>query len=340
MNKQPPYKRSSSWEAEIPKSYLSNFIATHALSTCFLILMGAAMGLISFVLQTCISCLVKISLMATSTSPSTAIDLVAYSAVFVSYAMISGVVTKLFAPGAVGSGISVMKYLLGADAGEADNYLTFPTWITKIIGVRHCTQRSTADLFAGLIFAVASGLSIGREGPNVWIASATAHLMLRYIPWFQSLSKSAALNRQIYAAACACTRVHGFVSRLTLDVMKVGVSTTFAAPIGGVLFSIEVTSTYYLLAVSQSNICTFLNKSACHKNYWKAFLAALSGATVSRLLLLTQESEAIAQGNFLQDAQVDARWHFFELPIFILLGALLGFLGSVYLSVRNVMFCR
>ena len=41
----------------------------------------------------------------------------------------------------------------------------------------------------------------------------------------------------------------------------VGVSSTFRSPIGGVLFSIEVTSTYYMVA-----------------NYWKGFLAAISAS--------------------------------------------------------------
>jgi len=40
----------------------------------------------------------------------------------------------------------------------------------------------------------------------------------------------------------------------------IGLATVFNAPIGGLLFSIEVTSTYYLIS-----------------NYWKSFMAAVAG---------------------------------------------------------------
>lgn len=43
------------------------------------------------------------------------------------------------------------------------------------------------------------------------------------LPWFREVFQFPALRRQVLDAACA-----------------VGVSSTFAAPIGGVLFSIEV----------------------------------------------------------------------------------------------------
>lgn len=46
-----------------------------------------------------------------------------------------------------------------------------------------------------------------------------------------------------------------------------GVAATFYAPIGGVLFSIEVTTVYFAV-----------------RNYWRGFFAACCGATVWRLL--------------------------------------------------------
>lgn len=47
----------------------------------------------------------------------------------------------------------------------------------------------------------------------------------------------------------------------------VGVACTFSAPVGGVLFSIEVTSVYFAV-----------------RNYWRGFFAATCSATVFRLL--------------------------------------------------------
>jgi H+/Cl- antiporter ClcA len=57
--------------------------------------------------------------------------------------------------------------------------------------------------------------------------------------------------RQVYAASTA-----------------VGVSSTFNSPVGGLLFSIEVTSTFYLVS-----------------NYWKSFIAAVAGCVACNLLL-------------------------------------------------------
>lgn len=46
---------------------------------------------------------------------------------------------------------------------------------------------------------------------------------MKHLPWFHEVFRFPSLRRQILDAACA-----------------VGVSSTFAAPVGGVLFSIEV----------------------------------------------------------------------------------------------------
>uniref|UniRef100_A0A914DH28 Chloride channel protein n=1 Tax=Acrobeloides nanus TaxID=290746 RepID=A0A914DH28_9BILA len=47
----------------------------------------------------------------------------------------------------------------------------------------------------------------------------------------------------------------------------VGVACTFSAPVGGVLFSIEVTSVYFAV-----------------RNYWRGFFAAACSATLFRIL--------------------------------------------------------
>ena len=99
----------------------------------------------------------------------------------------------------------------------------------------------------GLIAALGSGLPFGREGPFVHLSSIIATLLGRL-----SLSKGIYENEsrqsEMLAAACA-----------------VGVACTFSAPIGGVLFSIEVTAT--LFAVS---------------NYWRGFFAAVWSALMFR----------------------------------------------------------
>lgn len=124
---------------------------------------------------------------------------------------------------AAGSGLPLLKYILSGDmAEEADAHLQARTLAAKVLG---------------LTLAAGSGLSVGREGPNVHIASIVSWLMLKHLRCFRELYKFPSLRRHILDAACA-----------------VGVSATFAAPIGGVLFSIEATTNYYEIS----------NCTSCH----------------------------------------------------------------------------
>lgn len=66
------------------------------------------------------------------------------------------------------------------------------------------------------------------------------------LPFFRVIARSNAIREQTYLAAAA-----------------VGVSSTFGTPIGGLLFSIEVTAVYYFIY-----------------NYWKSAVSALVGAVV------------------------------------------------------------
>lgn len=83
----------------------------------------------------------------------------------------------------------------------------------------------------------------------------------------------------------------------------VGISACFASPIGGVLYSIEATSTYFAV-----------------KNYWRVFFAAVCTAVVFRLhSVWSKESETITAlfaTNFTTDFPFDPQ----ELFIFALIG--------------------
>lgn len=139
----------------------------------------------------------------------------------------------IVAPQAVGSGIPEMKTILGGVV--LNEYLTFRTMVAKIVG---------------LSFTLASGLPLGREGPFVHISSIMATLLSRMVTTFKGIYENESRTGEMLAAACA-----------------VGVAATFYTPIGGVLFSIEVTSVYFAV-----------------RNYWRGFFAACCGATIWRLL--------------------------------------------------------
>lgn len=102
-----------------------------------------------------------------------------------------------------------------------------------IAGVKLPDMLSTQTLIAkltGLIAGSAAGLSIGREGPFVHIAGIIAHKLTK-VNIFRHLKTNVTLRNQIMGASVAA-----------------GVAAAFGAPVGGVLFSIEVTATYYYVS--------------------------------------------------------------------------------------------
>uniref|UniRef100_A0A914YWD4 Uncharacterized protein n=1 Tax=Panagrolaimus superbus TaxID=310955 RepID=A0A914YWD4_9BILA len=134
---------------------------------------------------------------------------------WVFYAILLVTCSALFsfyvAPQAIGSGIPEMKTILrGVILKE---YLTFRTLISKIVG---------------LTLSLGSGLPIGKEGPFVHVASIVANLLSHLVNSFHGPYANESRSSEMLAAGCA-----------------VGVACTFSAPVGGVLFSIEVTSVYF-----------------------------------------------------------------------------------------------
>ncbi|XP_024078974.3 chloride channel protein 2-like, partial [Terrapene carolina triunguis] len=148
--------------------------------------------------------------------------------------------TQILAPQAVGSGIPEMKTILrGVVLKE---YLTLKTFVAKVIG---------------LTCALGSGMPLGKEGPFVHIASMCATLLSKFLSLFGGIYENESRNIEMLAAACA-----------------VGVGCCFAAPIGGVLFSIEVTSTFFAV-----------------RNYWRGFFAATFSAFIFRVLAVWNKDE-------------------------------------------------
>ncbi|KAJ8917377.1 hypothetical protein NQ315_002401 [Exocentrus adspersus] len=190
-----------------------------------------------------------------------------------------------------GSGIPEMKTILRGVALK--EYLTFRTLVAKVVGL-------TATL--------GSGAPLGKEGPFVHIASITATLLSKLVTGFQGIYENESRTTEMLAAACA-----------------VGVASCFAAPVGGVLFSIEVTTVYFAV-----------------RNYWRGFFAAVCGATTFRLLAVwfqrADTVTALFKTNFYMDFPFDPQ----ELFAFALMGAFCGLTGAFYVWVhrRYVMYMR
>ncbi|XP_061402384.1 chloride channel protein 2-like, partial [Musca vetustissima] len=189
------------------------------------------------------------------------------------------------------SGIPEMKTILRGVALK--EYLTFKTLVAKIVGL-------TATL--------GSGMPLGKEGPFVHIASIVAQLLSKLVTSFQGIYENESRNSEMLAAACA-----------------VGVGACFAAPVGGVLFSIEVTTTYFAV-----------------RNYWRGFFAAVCGATVFRLLAVWFQNADTVRAVFLTNFTTEFPFDPQELFVFALMGVVCGLGGAAYVWVhrRYVLFMR
>ncbi|KAM9088826.1 chloride channel protein 2 isoform 4-T4 [Megaptera novaeangliae] len=194
-----------------------------------------------------------------------------------------------------GSGIPEMKTILrGVVLKE---YLTLKTFVAKVIG---------------LTCALGSGMPLGKEGPFVHIASMCAALLSKFLSLFGGIYENESRNTEMLAAACA-----------------VGVGCCFAAPIGGgqsgVLFSIEVTSTFFAV-----------------RNYWRGFFAATFSAFIFRVLAVWNRDEETITALFKTRFRLDFPFDLQELPAFAVIGIASGFGGAlfVYLNRKIVQVMR
>ncbi|MCJ1378536.1 glycerol ethanol, ferric requiring protein [Xylographa soralifera] len=142
------------------------------------------------------------------------------------FASTSASLVKSFAPYAAGSGISEIKCIIAGFVMKG--FLGFWTLLIKSIS---------------LPLAIASGLSVGKEGPSVHYAVCTGNVISRF---FDKYKRNAAKTREILSACAAA-----------------GVAVAFGSPIGGVLFSLEEMSSYFPL-----------------KTMWRSYFCALVATAV------------------------------------------------------------
>ncbi|KAF7219339.1 chloride channel protein 2-like [Nothobranchius furzeri] len=199
--------------------------------------------------------------------------------------------TQFVAPEAAGSGIPEMKTILRGVMLK--KYLTFKTFAVK---------------FISLAFALGSGMPLGKESPFVHMSSLCASLLFKFMSLFGASYEHRSRKMELLAVACG-----------------VGVCSCFAAPIGGVLFSIEVTTTFFAV-----------------RNYWRAILAATLAAIVYRVLPVWASAEETITALFKTHFPVEFPFHLYELPVFAGVGIACGFGGAlfVYLFGLIIRFTR
>ena len=149
-----------------------------------------------------------------------------YAIFAVLLAFVSAFLVKAYAPYAAGSGISEIKCIIAGFIMQG--FLGFWTFLIKAI----C-----------LPLAIASGLSVGKEGPSVHYATCVGNVISRF---FEKYRSSASKTREILTASAGA-----------------GVAVAFGSPVGGVLFSLEEMASHFSL-----------------KTLWRSYFCALVATAV------------------------------------------------------------
>uniref|UniRef100_A0A4W4EXV6 Chloride channel protein n=1 Tax=Electrophorus electricus TaxID=8005 RepID=A0A4W4EXV6_ELEEL len=247
----------------------------------FLVLLGITMALVSWTMDyASAKSLQGITVSrfpySTSVSRVTYRNILLQYLVWVIYPMVLIIFATIFchlvAPQAIGSGIPEMKTILrGVVLKE---YLTLRAFISKVVG---------------LTAALGSGLPIGKEGPFVHIASMCATVLSKFMSFFSGVYQSPYCYTDILTVGCA-----------------VGVGCCFGTPLGGVLFSIEVTSTYFAV-----------------RNYWRGYFAATFSAFIFRVLSVINKDTVTITALFRTKFRMDFPFDLQELPAFAIIGIII-----------------
>lgn len=109
---------------------------------------------------------------------------------------------------AAGSGVAEVRVILSGFV--LHGFLGFKTLVVKMVS---------------LVFSVSSGLSLGKEGPFVHMATCVGNIACRLFPKYD---QNDAKRREVLSAAAAA-----------------GVAVAFGAPLGGVLFGLEEVAYFF-----------------------------------------------------------------------------------------------
>ena len=187
----------------------------------------------------------------------------------------------------VATGMPEVKALIVKDHKASE----YPRLVSLKIGILRVSS---------LVLAACSGLSVGLQGPLVHVSVCTSYVLATWLPTAHTMLDNPSIMRQVFAASAA-----------------VGLATVFNSPVGGLLFSVEVTSTYYLIS-----------------NYWRSFMAATTGAVMYSIFLINRKEEP----RIFEVDYVKNPFHEWELLIYMLLGVIAGVLALLFLKVHQGYF--
>ncbi|KAH3680560.1 hypothetical protein WICMUC_000234 [Wickerhamomyces mucosus] len=195
------------------------------------------------------------------------------------FSFLASFIVLKFAPLASGSGISEIKCIVSGF--QYNDFLKIKVFLMKAIG---------------LPLAIASGLSVGKEGPSVHYAVCIGSLISQGITKL-SIFKSIDHNKDSTI----------FAKNILISSSAAGVAVAFGSPMGGVLFSIEEISNFFKLSTM-----------------WESYYCSLIAVSTLQFLNPFDNGKIV-----LFEVKYDNDWNLYEIPIFIILGIFGGIYGII-----------
>ncbi|KAL8177018.1 UNVERIFIED_CONTAM: hypothetical protein K2H54_040855 [Gekko kuhli] len=215
----------------------------------------------------------------------------------------SAAAAKYISAPAAGSGIPELKVALrGVVLHE---FFTLRTFVAKLLGVV-CTLAGGSTIFLGKVVSGAPGRQGGHVvgsrgktlgGPFVHMATILATLLGKVMVWYTGATENPSRKYELLIAGAA-----------------VGVACCFVAPVGGVLFGVEVTGTHFAV-----------------RDYWRGFFAATCAALTFRLLAVLNNTRETVAVLFRTSWRVEFPYDLPELLSYAILGSICGGLCCVFL---------
>ncbi|XP_056393076.1 H(+)/Cl(-) exchange transporter 7 isoform X1 [Hyla sarda] len=210
--------------------------------------------------------------------------------------MFGSLIVAFIEPVAAGSGIPQIKCFL--NGVKIPHVVRLKTLVVKVCGV---------------ILSVVGGLAVGKEGPMIHSGAVVAAGI--------SQGRSTSLKRdfKIFEYFRRDTEKRDFVSAGA----AAGVSAAFGAPVGGVLFSLEEGASFW------NQLLT-----------WRIFFASMISTFTLNFVLsfYNRKPGDLSNPGLINFGRFDTdenSYKYFELPIFIGMGAVGGMLGALFNALNN-----
>lgn len=210
------------------------------------------------------------------------------------FCLIAAIMTSLFCPEAAGGGfIEIRSFLNGVK-------------IPKIVRIKTLVVK-----YLGTIFALCSGLFIGKEGPLIHIGAIIAAGIS------QGRATSFNINFNIFESFRSDHEKRDFVAAGA----AAGISAAFGAPIGGLLFSIEEGASFW-------------NPSLTARIFFCSIIATYT-LNIARSIMLAQPFDVTCRGLFSFEKFKDT-YSEYDLFFIVIIGIFGGILGALFIELNNI----